>query len=189
MARVTQHSDPIEAKLERLGLDVQYEPEAARFDAAEGLYWFCADNYAGQGDPLYSILSQLGFSPGAMSNGPNSEGGLLVHEALTDQELDPQELFAWLEGRRANPRRRARRNPDKPAHARVVGKRLKVGNTSVMTVEDDQGFYVVIVQGDTVTPFKDYATRAEALAGATLAYETLKHQGRINPCHTRRRRR
>lgn len=186
MARVTQHSDPIEAKLERLGLDVQYEPEAARFDAAQGLYWFCSDNYSGQGDPLYSVLSRLEYRPGVRETGPQlhseAEG---VYEALLGEELDAEELLTWIEGRRANPRRRTRRNPK----VGFIGKRLKVGNTSVMTVEDDQGFYVVIVRGDTVTPFKDYATRAEALAGATLAYETLKHQGRINPCHTRRRRR
>ena len=97
MPRVTQHSDPVVAKLERLGLDVQYEPEAARFDATEGLFWFCNDTYAGQGDPLYSILSTLRFSPSRMSRGPDSDGGQMVYEALEDGSLDPQELMAWIE--------------------------------------------------------------------------------------------
>lgn len=188
MTRTTQYSDPIDAKLERLGLDVQYEPEGARMDAAQGLYWFCSDNYAGQGDPLYSVLSRLEYRPGARETGPrlHSEAEA-VYEALLDEELDAEELLSWIEGRRSNPRRarRARKNPDR---AKVVGKRLKVGDTSVLMVEDDQGFYVVTVRGDVVTPYKDYPTRPEALAGATLVYETLKHQGRINPCHTRRRR-
>lgn len=223
--RTTQYSDPVEAKLERLGLDVQYEPEAARFDAAEALYWFSNDNYAGQGDPLYSILSRLSYEPGPLSRGVDSESALLVYEALEDGSLDPQELFAWIEGARSNPapkrkalrkrpcamcgrptyvtvdgaarcpdcttstveddsrhayeaNRRARKNP---AKAKVVGKVLAVGDTSVMVVEDAQGFVVVTVRGAQVTPRKTYESRAEALAGATVVYETLKHMGRVNP--------
>ena len=178
---------------------------AARSDAAEALYWFSNDNYAGQGDPLYSILSRLSYEPGPLSRGVDSESALLVYEALEDGSLDPQELFAWIEGARSNPapkrkavrkrscamcgrhaheaNRRARKNP---AKAKVVGKVLAVGDTSVMVVEDAQGFVVVTVRGDQVTPRKTYESRAEALAGATVVYETLKHMGRINP--TRRRR-
>lgn len=226
--RTTQHSDPVEAKLERLGLDVQYEPEAARSDAAEALYWFSNDNYAGQGDPLYSILSRLSYEPGPLSRGVDSESALLVYEALEDGSLDPQELFAWIEGARSNPAKRkalrkrpcamcgrptyvtvdgAARCPDcttstveddsrhayeanrrarkNPAKAKVVGKVLAVGDTSVMVVEDAQGFVVVTVRGDQVTPRKTYESRAEALAGATVVYETLKHMGRINPAAKR----
>ncbi len=224
MVRVTQYSDPIVAKLERLGLDT-YDLDSSRFDAAEGLYWYCAGYHGGQNDPLYSILSTLQFTPAMSSGGPDSDGGQMVYEALEDGSLDPQELFAWIEGARSNPapkrkalrkrpcamcgrptyvtvdgaarcpdcttstveddarhaheaNRRARKNP---AKAKVVGKVLAVGDTSVMVVEDAQGFVVVTVRGDQVTPRKTYESRAEALAGATVVYETLKHMGRINP--------
>lgn len=274
MPRVTQHSDPVVAKLERLGLDVQYEPEAARFDATEGLFWFCNDTYAGQGDPLYSILSTLRFSPSRMSRGPDSDGGQMVYEALEDGSLDPQELMAWIEGRRSNPSAKRRKNPkltalaggliykcplckdairleaypaggggadlddecedcggpasmvavwdgddlenghpvcaacakrwqqyeDPFSHGNVcdgpnglrrnpakkplaVGKRLVVGDKVVMVTQshDRVGYTVVVMHGDDVQEQGTYMGRTEALKAATLVYETLKHQGRLNP--------
>jgi len=176
---VMQYSDPIESRLEGLGLDVQYEPTAARFDAAEGLYWFCNDNYAGQGDPLYSILTRLDFSPGALSRGVDSEPALLVYEALQDGALDPEELLAWIVGRRSNPRH-GRKNPTRKP--RLVGKRLQAGNASIMVVENGDGSCDVVTVFDNGRAERDGPyTRAKALQMATLAYETMKHQGRINP--------
>lgn len=332
MPRITQHSDPIVAKLERLGLDVQYEPEATRFDAAEALYWFCDFNHRGQNDALYAILSQLGFDPATpMANA--TEGSAAAYEALEDGSLDPEELFAWIEGRRSNPAKprkrqgkltihqyptrkrpcalcgqptyvtvqgeprcadcttstgadaarqalaknqsRRRRNPkpkltalaggliykcplckdtvrleayptggsadldgecedcggpasmvavwdgddlenghpvcarcaerwkglndpfnhmdacDGPNGIRrnpakkplAVGKRLVVGDKVVMVTQshDRVGYTVVVMHGDDVQEQGTYAGRTEALKAATLTYETLKHQGRLNP--------
>ena len=320
MPRVTQHSDPVVAKLERLGLDVQYEPEATRYDAADGLYWFCAKNYVGQGDPLYAILSRLDFHPSGRVC--ETEGAEDVYMALSDGELDPEELLNWIQGRRSNPsakrqgkltirqvptrkrpcalcgqptyvtvqgeprcadcttstgedaarhalakntsRRRknpkltalaggliykcpyckdairlearpggkcedcggpasavavwdgddienghpvcapcakrwqeyedpfkhepgcdgeswARENPTKKPLA--VGKRLVVGDKVVMVTQshDRVGYTVVVMHGDDVQEQGTYAGRTEALKAATLTYETLKHQGRLNP--------
>jgi hypothetical protein len=51
------------------------------FDIAEAIYWFCAWNYDGQGDELYSILSQSKFRPSPLSNGPDSDlAKLIVNE-------------------------------------------------------------------------------------------------------------
>lgn len=43
-------------------------------DAAQGLYWFAADYHGGQGSRLYSILSTLGYCPGASESGPDESG-------------------------------------------------------------------------------------------------------------------
>jgi hypothetical protein len=38
------------------------------FGAHAALYWFCSDNHGGQDCPLYSLLSQSKYSPGALES-------------------------------------------------------------------------------------------------------------------------
>ena len=51
-------------------------------DMAEGIYWFCADWHGGQSSALYACLSCNPFSPGPLSNGPDSDGAKDVYSAL-----------------------------------------------------------------------------------------------------------
>ena len=39
------------------------ESDGHYFDAAQGLYWYCVEYYAGMNDPLYRIQCELNYSP------------------------------------------------------------------------------------------------------------------------------
>lgn len=52
------------------------------FDYASALYWHCADSHAGQGSERYSILSTLGYNPGALERYPAEGLALDVYSAL-----------------------------------------------------------------------------------------------------------
>ena len=54
------------------------------FDIAQGLYWFATDWHGGQNSQLYSLLSTLGYSPGAMENGP--------------EEGEAKDIYDYLDG-------------------------------------------------------------------------------------------
>lgn len=44
------------------------------FDAESAIYWYASDNYTGQNDPLYSILSTSKFRPGPSHRSVKDEG-------------------------------------------------------------------------------------------------------------------
>lgn len=52
-------------------------------ETAQGLYWYCADNHAGQGCPLYAILSTLRYNPGALESGPDNPIAQDVYDSLS----------------------------------------------------------------------------------------------------------
>lgn len=57
------------ARLERM-----LEPcRGENFELGEALHWFCAENYAGQADPLYSLLCALDYTPGRCERGPDPD--------------------------------------------------------------------------------------------------------------------
>ena len=62
------------------------------FSAAEGLYWFCSENYSGMGDIRYNILSRLDFNPGMGSSSDDMEGeSQYVYNSL--MEIDARSQF------------------------------------------------------------------------------------------------
>lgn len=64
-----------------------------RFDAAQALYWYAADNHGGQSSALYSILSRLDYRPGERERGPNTEEAEQIYSALERGELTPDEVL------------------------------------------------------------------------------------------------
>lgn len=63
-----------------------------RFDIVEGYYWFYADYHGGQACPFYERMCRISdssgkiqYSPGAHQNGPDTEGGMMVYEALKER--------------------------------------------------------------------------------------------------------
>jgi len=60
------------------------EPDA--FDIEEAIYWFAANYHGGQWSNLYSVLSTSEFSPGRMSDGPES-GSMseMIYESLESE--------------------------------------------------------------------------------------------------------
>jgi hypothetical protein len=61
-------------------------------DAAAGLYWFAVQNHGGQFSDLYSIQSQLGYSPGRSENGPD-DNAMPFYLALESREVSPRDLL------------------------------------------------------------------------------------------------
>lgn len=55
----------------------------SRFETAQGLYWFAADNHAGQTCPLYGILSTLTYSPSPMESGPDAGISQDIYDRLS----------------------------------------------------------------------------------------------------------
>jgi hypothetical protein len=56
-------------------------------DLAAGLYWYCSDWYSGQWSTEYSILStQLDFSPGLCSDGPEESGQFVYDELVAHNQ-------------------------------------------------------------------------------------------------------
>ena len=53
-------------------------------DLFDGAYWFCADHHDGQWSDGYAALCRIGevFTPGAVSNGPESNEAREVYSSL-----------------------------------------------------------------------------------------------------------
>lgn len=52
------------------------------FGAHAGLYWFASDNHRGQSCPLYAVLSQSDYRPGALER-ECPEDSLAVYDMLS----------------------------------------------------------------------------------------------------------
>jgi hypothetical protein len=44
-------------------------PEAEDFDIEQAIYWYCADNHAGQWSDLYRVLCESEYTPGYFERG------------------------------------------------------------------------------------------------------------------------
>ncbi len=66
------------------------------FDLHQALYWFCADNYEGQWDVLYSILSQSPYKPAPTETNAVIDPDLLPFEFTFDAGNAPYIFCAAL---------------------------------------------------------------------------------------------
>lgn len=64
------------------------------FSAAQQLYWYCVNNHTGQNSELYSILSQLDYTPGPMETKPEEWN---YYYELSKRELDPANLLEAIQ--------------------------------------------------------------------------------------------
>lgn len=60
--------------------------EGSEFDFAQAMYWFAANYHDGQWSNLYSVLSTLGYRPGANENGP--EAGSMAEQMYQALEAE-----------------------------------------------------------------------------------------------------
>lgn len=74
------------------------------FDAAQGLYWYCANNHTGQWSVLYRLMCALDYHPSASESGPNTEIADAVYAALLvsnqptcDAQRIAGDIEAWFE--------------------------------------------------------------------------------------------
>jgi len=98
----------------------------AYFDMAQGLYWFAADNHGGMSDPLYGILSTLGYGPAPSERGPNTEVSVATYEFLASLQ-GVEQLEAALELQDYIGRRSAGENPRLTRKTRFAGERRPAG--------------------------------------------------------------
>lgn len=72
-------------------------PSEDYFDAAQGLYWYCADWHGGQSSNLYSILSTLGYKPAMGECGPE-EGSVAedIYRELESGDLDADNVVDFV---------------------------------------------------------------------------------------------
>jgi hypothetical protein len=69
------------------------------FSVAQGLHWYCQDNYVGQGDILYSVQCQLDYKPAFSENDIydcGDEDAIEVYELLEAGKLDAEDLLAAI---------------------------------------------------------------------------------------------
>jgi hypothetical protein len=71
-----------------------------RMNLATALYWYCADYHGGQNSPEYSVLSTLGYRPGAMERGIEEEDYEQkdVYDRLVSKEIDVESLKDFITG-------------------------------------------------------------------------------------------
>ena len=66
------------------------------FEAAQALYWYCANYHSGQSCPLYSIISKLQYTPSPSEVGVSAysedDSGLFYSE-LESGEILPDNLL------------------------------------------------------------------------------------------------
>lgn len=64
------------------------------FEAAQALYWYCADYHSGMSSELYSILSQLDYSPSLSECGvSDDDDSSEFYQALENGEIEATKLF------------------------------------------------------------------------------------------------
>lgn len=58
-----------------------------RFDIVDAHYWFCVDFHTGQGCWMYARQCRISgyFSPSPIANGPQSENGRAIYDALVER--------------------------------------------------------------------------------------------------------
>jgi hypothetical protein len=68
------------------------------FEAAQALYWYCADYHGGMSCPLYSILSvRLGYTPSPSECGVNDDDdSALFYTALENGEIEAENLLTAI---------------------------------------------------------------------------------------------
>jgi hypothetical protein len=64
------------------------------FEAAQALYWYCSDYHGGISSELYSILSQLDYSPSLSECGvSDDDDSSEFYQALENGEIEATKLF------------------------------------------------------------------------------------------------
>ena len=76
------------------------------FSAACGLYWYCVDWHSGQDSDLYALQCELDYHPGMNESGPEEDSAdAMVYADLESGNIDPRELFEWIQADLARARR------------------------------------------------------------------------------------
>ena len=57
------------------------------FEAAQALYWYCANYHSGQSCPLYSIISKLQYIPSPSEVGVSHDDASLFYAELESGEI------------------------------------------------------------------------------------------------------
>jgi len=67
------------------------------FEAAQALYWYCADHHSGISSELYSILSQLDYSPSCSECGvSDDDDSSEFYQALESGEIEAENLLTAI---------------------------------------------------------------------------------------------
>ena len=70
------------------------------FDAAQGLYWYCADYHNGQWSEEYRVLSTLGYKPSMSEHGPDPDSYAdEVYRALVSGDTTVSETETFVHQR------------------------------------------------------------------------------------------
>ena len=72
------------------------------FEAAQALYWYCANYHSGQSCPLYSIISKLQYTPSPSEVGVSHDDASLFYAELESGAIEAQNLLTAIESMGAN---------------------------------------------------------------------------------------
>ena len=68
------------------------------FEAAQALYWYCANYHSGQSCPLYSIISKLQYTPSPSEVGVSHDDASLFYAKLESGEILADNLLNDIHG-------------------------------------------------------------------------------------------